>query len=503
MKNLTYIFLSLSFCVNAQINFSGSSTSFGRATSVATNIDYFALNTNPSNLGWQSKFYPHRFSINIFERSLMTYSSLNIPFAVELVDRNITGVDESFSIPISSIAEVFWSYSENIPFDTLNTLEDRLKFKEILEGRNAIKYNRTLVGASFRTEKNGTFALQINDEIVGEIQFSQHLANLFTLGKINPYFDSLVLSSGQVVANDPALYTNAFLQDIVHAFSNDTLTIGEQLDGSRVKILNTRNYTLGWGNQYKTIFPNWETYIGANINIIEGKNIVDWETIDNEFYMRNAQHSDVSNSRGQKNSGFGLSTSLSASFLKKDKWILGVSLNNIGFINWRSSKKNAIVDYNSLNENNVFDYAFGTQKNLSFYDQWAEANLYLSSGKNYTEVGSFTTATAANLSLGAQWMANRFISLSSDLILPINSKAIGSYQTPYIAFGADFLFSKIGFSTGINNNFDQLNVPFGLHFGSIKSRLVFTLSTMDLLNYFEGKNMQNVTIATGMQVRFK
>lgn len=100
-------------------------------------------------------------------------------------------------------------------------------------------------------------------------------------------------------------------------------------------------------------------------------------------------------------------------------------------------------------------------------------------------------------------MANRFISLSSDLILPINSKAIGSYQTPYIAFGADFLFSKIGFSTGINNNFDQLNVPFGLHFGSVKSRLVFTLSTMDLLNYFEGKNMQNITIATGMQVRFK
>jgi hypothetical protein len=306
-----------------------------------------------------------------------------------------------------------------------------------------------------------------------------------------------------VVANQPSSYSNDTLAQIVHAFSNDTLTVGQQLNGSHFKALRTRNYSFGWGKDFKVLIPGWATYIGATFNFIEGQAYASWETRDNEFYLQSAKRVKRVNSDTFRNAGYGASVNLAMSLVKNDKLILGASLNNLGFIRWGGKLAGGATKYNSRDEKNVFDYPFGTSKYTSFYDQWAEANIYISTGENYEETGRFTTATAANLSLGSQWRVSRMFSLSSDVILPLNPRAVGNYRHPYVSLGAELVLKGIGFSTGVNNNFDQLNVPFGLTFGSIYSRCAFTLATNNLLNYFVDNTIKNNTLSAGMTLRFK
>ena len=487
----------------AQTNFSGSAYAFGRGTGVSTNIDYFALNSNPSNLGWQSEFFQHKMSFKVWDASI----AVKTKFTNNLISnlRDYQAEQGPLPLPgIKPIGEITWSYDENIPQDTLITLENRLKMRDILAERNVFKFNRTFFAGSYHHEKWGTFAIQVNNEITGSFKFSKNLASLCTLGKMNPYFDSLVLSSGQVVSNDPTLYSNSLLVDVVHAFSVDTLTFGEQVNGSEIKLINTRNYSIGWGNEVRQLFPNWQTFLGANLNLIAGKNFIDMETRDNEFFWKGAGASrPVPNSRGFRNPGYGFSGSFGVSFMKEKKWILGASLNNVGFIHWRSTKYNSIIQYNSLNEENLFDYPFGTSKDTSYYDQWATAGLYLSGGENYQEGGRFTSATAGNLSLGAQWKPHRMISLSADVILPIIPKAIGSYRTPYVAVGTDFVFNNFGFTMGVTNNLQQFNVPMGVTFGGINSLVAFTISTMNVLGFIQEMTESSISVSSGLILRFK
>lgn len=503
------IFLSFSLTllnwnnVSAQINFSGSAFSFGRGTSVSTAIDYFALNSNPSNLGWQSQFYAHKFSFKIWDGSLMVKSKFTDNLGANL--RGFASGGSSLPLPgIKPIGEISWSYDESIPHDTLLTLDNRLTVRDYLTDRNEVKFNRTLFAGSYHHDKWGTFAIQVNNEIVGSLKFSQNLASLFTLGKVNPYFDSLVLSSGAVIANDPSLYTNSMLVDVVHAFSTDTLTFGEQATGSEIRLIKTRNYSLGWGNEVKQLFPNWQTFIGANLNVIAGNYFIDMVAKDNEFFWRGAGTSkNVGNSRGFHNPGYGASGSFGMSLIKEKKWILGASLNNLGFIHWRSTNYVTTTEYNSLNEENLFDYPFGTSKDTSYYDQWAAAGLYLSEGENYQEGGRFTTATASNLSLGGQWKANRHIALSADVILPIIPKAIGSYRTIYLAVGTEFEFAHFALSMGMNNNFQQFNLPVGVTFGGLNSMVACTISTMNVLGFFQSTETSTKALAAGLVFRFK
>jgi hypothetical protein len=495
MRILLFIFLTGTGTTWGQLTFSGSSNSLGRGTSVSTSIDFFALNTNPSNLGWQSRFYDHKLSFKVFDLSVMTSTPVTIRGSLRAGLEGHT--------PMATVPDVFWSYWEGPRHDTTFTLEDRLETRDLLTRRSSLKYSRSILGASYTTENYGTFAVQVNTEITGTIQLSERTANLFMLGKINPYFDSLVLSSGEVIANNPSNYSNDTLYQIVHAFSNDTLTVGQQLEGSYFKGMHTRNYSFGWGNTYTTLIPGWETTIGATINFIEGLEYYRWETRNEEFYLQNANGGNQNLSGIYRHPGYGTSVSLGMSLIRNDKFIVGASLNNLGFIRWKGRRGVVVAEYNSVNDKTPFDYPFGTSKYTSYYDQWNQANLYLSSGKNYEEGGSFTTATAANLSLGAQWRASRFVALSSDIVLPVNPNAVGSYRYAYLAFGTELTLKGIGISAGINNNFNRLNVPCGITFGSIRSRAAFTLATGDLLSYLRGRGVNNLSLSAGLTLRFR
>lgn len=497
MKYIIPLFLIIGQLSFAQVTFNGNSNTLGRGTGVSASIDYFAVNTNPSNLGWQSKYYAHKLAFKIFDFTTLAASPVSPRYAVNMaMDQNL---------PSKTILEIVFSYDDEFTFDTTFPVQDRLEMRDMLMQSSTLKFNRILFGASYTSPNHGTFAIQVNNEITGSVRLSENTANLFMLGKINPYFDSLVLQSGQVIANDPMYYTNDILTQISHAFSNDTLTIGQQLDGSYFKGMRTRNYSMGWGKGFQLPVSGWETYLGATLNLIEGQEYYDWYAKDGDFFMKNVDNGRLGSSEVLRNPGFGTSVGVGVSFIKNDKWILGASLNNVGFIRWREKDPASVLMYNSVNDTNMFHYPFGTSDKESFYDQLYDANMAISLspvGTNYLESGRFTSATAANLSLGAQWRVNRGIAFSSDLIVPLNPNAVGSYRFPYFALGAEVTSGTIGISSGINTNFNALNVPVGLTFGSLYSRLLFTLATNNILVLFQDNNkMRNNSLAVGMTWR--
>ncbi len=479
-----------------QLSFSGNSNNTGRGTSVSNSIDYFCLNTNPSNLGWQSKYYKHKLSFKVIDITAYSASPVTARYLIN------TATDKN-SLPPALIRESLESYKDNVPFDTLWTVDDRLETRDILTEQSSLKFNRVWFAGSYTSEHYGTFAVQVNTEFNASFKLSENIANLFVLGKINPYFDSLVLASGDVIANDRLNYSNDTLSQIVHAFSNDTLTIGQQLDGSYFKSIYSRNYSFGWGNSYKMLIPGWETYIGATVNFIEGIRYVDWHTKDNVFYLQDAGEQSQEHTKFSRKISNGVSVNLGMSFIKNDKFILGASINNLGFMHWQQRKFSRTMEYNSLDDSTMFNYPFGVSKDKPFYDQWAEANIFIKASENYSEGSTFNTATAANFSLGSHWKPYPFLSLSSDIILPLNPNAVGSYRIPYVAFGAELTNGAVGLSTGINNNFGAVNVPIGLTFGSLNSLVSFTIATNNILNYFQDNHLKINTVSAGCVVRLK
>ncbi len=491
----TLLFITILFAVNgrAQVTGSSNSSTLGRGTGTAVNIDYFSLATNPSNLGWQSRFYKHKFAFKIFDFSVLA--------ATPVTPRYLYNSAMDGNIINKTVVESFYSYKDGgVGFDTTFSVEGRYELRDLLMKQSSLRYNRILVGASYVTKSHGTFAVQISNEINGSIQLSERTANMLTLGKVNPYFDSLVLSTGEVIANNSAAYTNETLGKVVHAFSNDSLTIGEQLDGSYFKGMKTRNFSIGWGNAYKEVIPGWETFIGVTLNIIQGQEFYDWESKDGEFYMRIASAGVVENTSRMKNPGLGTSVNLGVSFLKSEQFILGVSINNLGFIRWRDQGESSTSEYNSVNDKNMFHYPFGTSKDMSFYDQWVESNMFIATSpiENYEEGGTFTSATASTVNLGAQWKLNKAVSFSSDIIVPLNPNAVGSIRSPYFSLGAQATARLIGVSAGINSNFNKLNVPLGITFGSVYSAVSFTIATNDFTVLFQEGRTKNYSLSAGV-----
>ena len=488
-----------------QLNMPPNSYSAGLGTSITTNIDFAALLSNPSNLGWQHNYYKHQFSFKIFDVSGSYYSPVNANYILnEVVDADLMNDELTVKTPFNTVGEILWSYNtKDFRHDTVFTLKERADMSKRLQEKSALSFNRVLFGASYVSPGHGTFAVQVSNEVYSNIQLSANAANLLLLGKVNPYFDSLVLANGTVIPNTYPSVSNDTLSQIVHAFSNNPITVGQQLNGSLFQFMKTRNFTFGWGNTYKELFAGWQTYIGASINFIQGGVYQDWKTIDNEFYMRDASEVTVENTNKKRSPGKGLSLTFGLSLIKNEKLILGASVRNLGGIRWKYSEENGVIDYNSKDDKLVFDYFFGASPDVSFDDQWAQSNLFISKGTNYTEKGKFYTATPATFAIGAKYLVAKPFYVSLDVITPIVQSVVGSMETVYAALGLELELNKFGLTTGINNNFGQFNVPFGITFGSKKSRFTFNISTFDLANYFRGKEMENLTIGAGLVYRAK
>lgn len=497
MKQLIFLLASvISSLAVSQIQPLGS-YNYGLGTATCTSIDYNALRTNPSNLGWQSKFYKHQFSFKIYDLNGSLYSPVNVSF----FKNNLLPFDEKLENLNNAFSEITESYEDNARFDTTFTLNERLSWSNALQNKTAIQYHTILFGASYVSPKYGTFAIQVSNDFFFQFQCSKDIADLFTLGKANPYFDSLVLSNGTVIPNNYPNLSNDTLNDVVHAWSTQPKTIGQMMNGTNITLLHTRYYSFGWGKTFKTIVPGWQTYLGSTLNFIQGRKMHDVRVINNEYYYRNTSAVNFNQSDFKQSPGAGASINLGLTLIKDDKWFIGASLNNLGFIRWHDTKNSEVSSYNSTTDFEVFDQTFGKSPTTSFFNQWFFMKLGIKDSKDFNDSVRFTTPTAANFSFGGKRIFNQYLTASGDFVLPINKYAIGNLQQPYVAAGIECDLKYIGITVGVNNHFSQFNLPFGLSFGSRKAKYSFTLSTYDLVNYFEKQNMQNITIAGSFVIR--
>ncbi len=499
MKNIyTLIAFIYSGIVIGQVT-STTDYNAGLGTSVCSSIDNNALRFNPSNLGWQHHYYDHQFSLKVFSLNAALYSPVNIAF----VKSHLFPFDDKINQLNSPLTEITESFEDNGRFDTTFSIADRNSWSNALQNKTSIHYNRVLFGASYVSPKLGTFAVQVSNEFFFQFQFSKDLADLFTLGKANPYFDTLQLTNGTLITNDYPNLSNDTLYDVVHAWSAHPKTIGQMMNGSNIRLLSTRYYSLGWGKSTNTFIPGWETYIGATFNFIQGRKIHDVRVLDNEYYYKNSSAISLSQSDFKQSPGAGASINLGLSFIREGKWFLGASLNNLGFIRWKDNQFNEVSSYNSTTDFEVFDQTFGKSPTTSFFYQWSFMKLGIKDSKDFNDSARFTTATAANFSFGTKRIITDYFNVSSDLVLPLNPNAIGNAQQPYISLGAELVAKKIGLTVGVNNYFSQLNVPMGITFGSRKSTCQFSITTLDMVNYFEKEKMQNLSLGASFSIRLK
>lgn len=505
MKHIiSVILLLVAFGATAQLSFSGDYHSMGRGANNSFNIDNASLNTNPSNLGWQSKYYEHKLSINFRDYGFASYSpllsnSVRKFFKANRYDSIPAGAARA---PLTLPSELFNGDVEQGRYDTLMPRYERQDIKTALMKDNIFRSSSTLFGFTYVTPSSGTFSVQVGTEFTGRFNISDNLSDLWVFGKTASYFDTLVLADGKKLPNDSVYYENHILYDVVHAFSNDTLTLAEQLDGTQIEFIGTRNYTVGWGQEINSNINNATLFVGANLNIIEGLSYFKFDSFDDAVQIDVATSSTINDRR--TNAGMGSSVSFGATMIKNDSWFMSAGVNNLGAIRWTQRKEGVSLSYDSESGEGFFKYPFGTDKFIQFDDQWDDAGVSLINDSTSAEQNvSFTRATAANASLGTKYRFNEYFSVGGDFIMPLNRKAVGSLTQYYASAAAEMSFRKFGMFSGVNNYNGQLNVPLGFSFGGPDTMIEMGFAVSDLLGYFRQASDITFSFSIGSVFRFK
>jgi len=503
---LSLAILLLIVCLRGinQTSYTGNAFSVGSGCGAAFNIDDNALNTNTSNLGWQSQFSDHKLSVSLQETNLASFSpvvsySVRKFFQASRYD-SLTGSEAR--APLSLPRESFFGGNDSVTYDTLVHYSQRLELKEALMKNNQFKFNTTDIGFTVVTPASGTFSVHVGREFSGKFRISDNLSDLWVLGKIAPYYDTLVLYDGKKLPNDSTFYENHILHEVAHAYSADSVSLADQLDDTEVAYMSVRNYTLGWGSVFNSPFAGFDLYLGGNINLIEGLGYFHFYGQDGIINVDLAG-SNVINGR-RANAGMGASLSFGGTLVKNNKLFLSMAINNIGAIRWSERKGGTSALFDSENDTGFFAYPFGTNNYFQFNDQWEEAGINIANGTTVGTSGvSFWRATAGNLTLGSKILAGNHFAFGGDAIIPINGRALGGYEHAYIAAAAQMYFNKFGMTSGVNNFNQALNIPLGFTFGSQATQIEFTLSTADVLAYFKKDNDLSFSLAFGTKFRFR
>ncbi len=504
---LTSVFFALQG--QAQLVTDGDYRSMGMGAGFMFTIDDAALNSNPSLLGWQAKNYEHKLSINLEDFYFKAASPLvNYTLSEGFAEFDPNSNDGDITVqPVIIALEAFESYDPNADlyytYDTTVSRNSRAEFKDVLMKNNTFKMRNTIIGATYVSDRYGTFSLNVSKEISFRSQMSEQFADFMAFGKTASYFDTLVLIDGTHVANEEANYQNDILVNAYYAFStDDSLDFMDIVGGSRFEYIRTRNHSLGWGKEFTTKKPNVQLFLGGNLNLIEGLQFLSLDGTGNGVSMANFGRGKLEKSPFG-NSGFGASVSASATVVLKDKWMLSLGFNNLGAIRWKRRNRNSVGSYVAEGDNSQFEnYVYGVSPTEHFDNQIEESNFiwYLSDFEQ--EDASVLLPTASTTYFGVRRNFGKYFAIGLDLIQPLSESAPGSMSETFISLNYQLTFKKFslfsGFNNGINN---QAAMPLGISFGSRQSKIEFGLSIADLLGYLDKNKTNNFSVGVGLTYR--
>lgn len=498
-KTLIILSTLCTFQGTAQLVHNGDYRSMGMGAGYMYSIDDATLNTNPSMLGWQSSTFAHRFSINFEDQYFKSASPLADHVLSETFGNFDISADDGglYLRHLNVVFEAFDSYDggEYTTYDTLVSRDSRAGFKDALEKNNTFKWRNTIVGATYVSKNYGTFSFNVSKETTFRSNISSSFADLLSFGKTASYFDTLVLIDGTHVANEEANYQNDILSQAFFAFSNDSMTFQDLIDGSNFEFIQTRNHSFGWGNEVATKKENVRLFVGGNLNLIEGITYFDLDATHGGFSIASFSKVDLPRAP-YKNAGFGASFSASGTLLLGEKWMFSTGVNNLGLMRWRDGR------YSEPGQNSTFEhYMYGVSDTKYFNQQIDESNFY----SNFEPDGSDSTvfvSTPSNTYVGIRRNFGKVFSAGLDLITPMDKSAPGSMDHAFIGVNYQLAFTKFTFFGGFNNGDNgQAAMPIGLSFGSHRSKWEFGLSVSDLLGYFSKDKTNNISAGFGLKYR--
>jgi hypothetical protein len=457
---LTSILSAYSFLAFSQAELSVYSATgrAGVATTFAT--DYQAIGINPANLGYGRTNEGKKFTLGLFEVAANVYHE---------------GMG----------TKDFGSYLIDAEDSDL-TLEDRIKAAQTFETNTvSMNFDFTVFGLAYQDEKFGGLAVTVRESFRYFSILNPTASDYTFRGATSMVFDSLILSDGSVVPNDPNNYSSYQSGGVTidSGKTNTPFSMGRIVGNSKVKQHWYRDYCVSYGR--KVYDKNGvQLYAGLGAKYVAGYNYMDitsdGQTVKGIVALNPITEpvetlgatspSNTSNNNYQSiGKGYGIDLGLTLSI--KQKYKFGVSAVNIGSVTYN---KNIYSIQDSL----IYKVAFNEKtgfKGVGEIVRWQ--------GESKHKV-----ALPAMLRMGASMsMLDYKLEVGVDAIVPLNDAA-GNFDKVWLGVGGDYKVGKIlKLSTGFNmggNTAKKFNLPLGITF-SFNNTVEFGVATRDILSYFQ------------------
>ncbi len=442
----------------------------GAVTAVV--YDWEAIGINPSNLGWKNN---HKFSITILGVGLSAQSS---------------------ALDFNTLKNALIN-----PGDTFSKAQKQ-HFAQVFSNKDGLNLYGDVnwLAFSFNFPKIGGFAMNVRDVFTAHMGLSQTAADIMFNGlQSQAYQDSSVTLkkiSQELAGTNFGLY---YYRELNLDYGRELFHIGGS-SGS-VASFDVRTSAKS-GSAADTSDNAIHFYGGIGLKYLWGLADVYGQITDGGV---NA-HSSISNSFGlnygdipgftstnvanlfnNTGTGYGIDIGLSAIY---KKWKFAVSATDLGALNWTHNTLTAIdtnmpklnVGNNGINSwSHISDFAFAVNSIMSFKP-----------GPDYT------IPLPAKLRTGVSYVVNKWVTVSSDVVFPLNN-AIGNIETPFFAVAGQItIFKTLMICTGLaGSQVYGFDIPFGITF-SLRNFVQFYIATSDIATYFGRTNNPNISAAFGL-----
>lgn len=458
-------------------------TTTGRAAATTFVEDYQAVGINPANLGWKWRFPGKHIALGIAEGSYSVYSEA------------LTRDDMRNRI-----------FNVDIDFTEAEKQEAARAFADAGATLNA---DVTLLGAAFTSATLGGFGFQIRDHAQWSSVFGPTTSELLFEGYRSSYFDSLVLVTGDTIANYANLPPDS-LALIASGFTGYPELLSAVLDGSSINFTWYREFNLSYGRRIAKS-ESVELFAGIGLKYLLGIGIIDIRAKDGTFdgFASLSPYFDINYGDAALNNpsavtvrntllpqavgkGFGMDFGLSA--IIEEKWKIGAAVTNLGSINWKG---------NVYTANNGFLVELASD-GLDNYNFFSGIDDFVTNGGilEWQGASERRVKLPSNARFGIGRLFGRMIELGADVVLPLNDEP-GSFEKAVIGFGGDIrpipvLQLSAGIVTG--GTYDT-KVPVGITFTTPTGTWEAGIASRDIVTFFTEKN-PTVSLSLGF-LRFR
>lgn len=431
----------------------GAFTATGSGMPIHVVSDYQCLGVNPANLGWSTD--KHRWHLGLAGVGMSVYSE---PITKENISMFFK--DEEFT------------YNEKVE-----------AARRFTDGRIAADMGINGLGLSYQDPDVGGFAFSIRERGSFNMKLNATAAELLWLGFNSDYFDEKVIQQGIITAG----------------ISNDPKPVAELFMGSSFSSLWVREFNFGYGRK---IIENVDfgIYGGLGVKYIQGFSWVDIFIDENRVHGFSSNspvfqfeypHPTPSAMTGKgltpSGSGFGFDIGLSAQY--RNMFRFGLSLNDIGSINWDGNV------YEASFEAQISKIETGGLGNESIQDIF-DAMVIEDDIFEWQGLSSKRSGLPTHIRTGVSYIGTSRLIAGAELMLPMH-KVPGAQEDAIVGLGVQYnpiggLFLSTGFQTGGNYSF---HIPLGFSL-QVTPGWEVGLATRDISILFRNVN-PNLSVSFG------